>query len=112
MRPVVAALTNSTVCYLPHHPVINPDKQTTKLRVVFNASNKTSNGKSLNDILHVGPTLQLDLVFLILRWRLFKFVYNCDITQMYRQIRVDPAHTPLQRILFRDSPQKPVQDFE
>ncbi|XP_073831617.1 uncharacterized protein [Musca autumnalis] len=112
MRPVGAASTNSSVCYLPHHPVINPYKQTTKLRVVFNASNKTSNGKSLNDILHVGPTLQLDLVLLILRWRLFKFVFNCDITQMYRQIRVDPAHTPLQRIVFRDSPQKPVQDFE
>ncbi|XP_073838563.1 uncharacterized protein [Musca autumnalis] len=112
MRPVGAASTNTSVCYLPHHPVINPDKQTTKLRVVFNASNKTSNGKSLNDILHVGPTLQLDLVLLILRWRLFKFVFNCDITQMYRQIRVDPAHTPLQRIVFRDSPQKPVQDFE
>ncbi|XP_073814245.1 uncharacterized protein [Musca autumnalis] len=31
---------------------------------------------------------------------------------MYRQIRVDPKHASLQRILFRDSPSKPVQDFE
>ncbi|XP_073841440.1 uncharacterized protein [Musca autumnalis] len=112
MRLVPTSSADSSVCYLPHHPVINPDKPTTKLRVVFNASNKTSNGNSLNDILYVGPTLQLDLVLLILRWRLFKFVFNCDITQMYRQIRVDPTQTPLQRILFRDSPHKPVQDFE
>ncbi|XP_061396698.1 uncharacterized protein LOC133332313, partial [Musca vetustissima] len=104
--------TNSLSCYLPHHPVINPDKQTTKLRVVFNASFKTSNGNSLNDLLYVGPTLQLDLVLLILRWRVFKFVFNSDITQMYRQIRVDQKHTSLQRILFRDSPSKPVSDFE
>lgn len=31
-----------TSCYLPHHPVI-----TTKVRIVVNASAKTSNGKSL-----------------------------------------------------------------
>ncbi|XP_073827799.1 uncharacterized protein [Musca autumnalis] len=104
--------TDTLSSYLPHHPVINPDKQTTKLRVVFNASFKTSSGNSLNDLLYVGPTLQLDLVLLILRWRIFKYVFNSDITQMYRQIRVDPKHASLQRILFRDSPTKPVQDYE
>ncbi|XP_075157736.1 uncharacterized protein LOC142231004 [Haematobia irritans] len=113
MRPVSSTVPPGTLsCYLPHHPVINLAKQSTKLRVVFNASNKTSNGNSLNDILHVGPTLQLDLVLLILRWRLYKFVFNCDITQMYRQIRVDPAHTPLQRIFFRDSPDGTIRDYE
>ena len=113
MKCVTACpLPKDLVCYLPHHPVINPEKQTTKLRVVFNASNKTSNGKSLNDILYVGPTLQADLVLLILRWRLYKFVFNCDITQMYRQIKVDPSHSPLQRILFRDSPLDEIQDYE
>ena len=60
MRLVSTSSASSTVCYLPHHPVINPDKQTTKLRVVFNASNKTSNGNSLNDNLYIGPSLQLD----------------------------------------------------
>ncbi|XP_075167809.1 uncharacterized protein LOC142239965 [Haematobia irritans] len=113
MRPVSSTSpSDQTLCYLPHHPVINPDKLTSKLRVVFNASHKTSNGKSLNDILYVGPTLQLELVYLILRWRFFKYVFNCDITQMYRQIRVNSAHTSLQRIAFRDSPQKDVQDYE
>ncbi|XP_075162844.1 uncharacterized protein LOC142235477 [Haematobia irritans] len=89
MRPVSAISSSDTLlCYLPHHPAINLEKKTSKLRVVFNASNKTSNGNSLNDILHVGPTLQQDLVFLIVRWRIFRYVFNCDITQMYRQIRV------------------------
>ncbi|XP_075150893.1 uncharacterized protein LOC142225003 [Haematobia irritans] len=93
MRPVSSTSpADQTVCYLPHHPVINPDKLTSKLRVVFNASHKTSNGKSLNDILYVGPTLQLELVNLILR--------------------VNSAHTSLQRIVFRDTPQKDVQDYE
>ncbi|XP_075167645.1 uncharacterized protein LOC142239754 [Haematobia irritans] len=113
MRPVSAISSGDTLsCYLPHHPVNNLEKKTLKLRVVFNASNKTSNGNTLNDILHVGPTLQQDLVLLIVRWRIFRYVFNCDITQMYRQIRVDSSHAPLQRIIFRDSPTRTVQDYE
>ncbi|KAH9636894.1 hypothetical protein HF086_010675 [Spodoptera exigua] len=44
--------------YLPHHGVIKLDSTTTKLRVVFNASSKSSSGKSLNDLMCCGPNLQ------------------------------------------------------
>ena len=37
--------------YLPHQPVIRESSLTTKLRVVFDASAKTTNGSSLNDIM-------------------------------------------------------------
>ncbi|XP_051862363.1 uncharacterized protein LOC127565811 [Drosophila albomicans] len=97
--------------YLPHHAVLKPDSTTTKLRVVFNASSPTSNGKSLNDILHTGPILQSDLTIQILKWRFFKFVFNADITKMYRQILVDPKHTRFQRLLFR-TPDEKLCDFE
>ncbi|XP_051858132.1 uncharacterized protein LOC127565087 [Drosophila albomicans] len=97
--------------YLPHHAVLKPDSTTTKLRVVFNASSPTSNGKSLNDILHTGPILQSDLTIQILKWRFFKFVFNADITKMYRQILVDPNHTRFQRLLFR-TPDEKLCDFE
>ncbi|XP_051862317.1 uncharacterized protein LOC127565806 [Drosophila albomicans] len=97
--------------YLPHHAVLKPDSTTTKLRVVFNASSPTSNGKSLNDILHTGPILQSDLTIQILKWRFFQFVFNADITKMYRQILVDPNHTRFQRLLFR-TPDEKLCDFE
>lgn len=42
------------VHYLPHHGVIRRDKDTTKVRVVYDASSK-SDGPSLNECLHVGP---------------------------------------------------------
>ncbi|XP_037924354.1 uncharacterized protein LOC119660048 [Hermetia illucens] len=45
--------------FLPHHCVLKPDSTSTKLRVVFDASAKTSTNVSLNDILHVGPTVRV-----------------------------------------------------
>ncbi|XP_041451899.1 uncharacterized protein LOC121405318 [Drosophila obscura] len=88
--------------YLPHHAVFKPDSTTTKLRVVFNASSPSSNGKSLHDTLHSGPVLQSDLTMQILKWRVFRYVFNADISKMYRQIQLSSQHTPYQRILFRD----------
>nr|XP_046476830.1 uncharacterized protein LOC124216393 [Neodiprion pinetum] len=46
---------NSRVFYLPHHGVVRDSSSTTKLRVVFNGSQRTNLGLSLNDNLLVGP---------------------------------------------------------
>ncbi|XP_037927016.1 uncharacterized protein LOC119661654 [Hermetia illucens] len=56
--------------FLPHHCVLKPDSTSTKLRVVFDASAKTSTNVSLNNILHVGPTVQDELFTILLRFRL------------------------------------------
>ena len=93
-------LSESSQCVnIPHHPVIRDDSATTHLRVVFNASSLTSNGKSLNDNLLPGPKLQTDLAAVIMRWRQFRYVYSADVAKMYRQILVDPRDTDYQRIL-------------
>ncbi|XP_004520969.1 uncharacterized protein LOC101453560 [Ceratitis capitata] len=65
--------------FLPHHAVIKPDSKTTKVRVVFNASKLSHSGLSLNDVLHTGRILQNDLLLVIIRWRLYKYVFNGDI---------------------------------
>ncbi|XP_061395385.1 uncharacterized protein LOC133330998 [Musca vetustissima] len=98
--------------YLPHHAVIKPEKITSKLRVVFNASSPTSNKKSLNDNLFAGPILQQDIVLQVLKWRFFRYVFNADVTKMYRQIFLNPSQTQFQRILFRKSPCDPIEDYE
>lgn len=51
--------TNAT-CYLPHHPVFKESSNTTKLRVVFDASANNKDGISLNDKIKCGPVLQDD----------------------------------------------------
>ncbi|GFY09223.1 integrase catalytic domain-containing protein [Trichonephila clavipes] len=46
--------------FLPHHGVINDNSSTTKLRVVFDGSFKSTNGNSLNDILLTAGADSLD----------------------------------------------------
>ena len=41
--------------YVHHHAVVRRDKETTRLRIVYNASEQ-SNGPSLNDSLYAGPS--------------------------------------------------------
>ncbi|XP_036346960.1 uncharacterized protein LOC118756296, partial [Rhagoletis pomonella] len=97
--------------YLPHHSVVKPDSKSTKVRVVFNASKPSASGVSLNDILHIGPTLQTDLMFVILNWRLYKYVFNGDIQKMYRQILLHEDDQQYQRILFRRKNDIKLTDF-
>lgn len=98
--------SNTPVYYLPHHGVIREQSQTTKLRVVFNASSRTSSGISLNDIFHAGPKLQTDISDVLVWIRLHRYIFVTDITKMYCQINVHPADWDLQRILWYDSNQK------
>lgn len=78
------------VYYLPHHCVLRPTSTTTKLRVVFDGSAKTSSGVSINDVLMTGPTVQKDLFTILLRFRGFQYVFTLDIPKMFRQVRLAP----------------------
>ncbi|XP_075157157.1 uncharacterized protein LOC142230391 [Haematobia irritans] len=98
--------------YIPHHCVLRPESSTTKLRVVFDASAKTSTNRSLNDILLTGPTVQGHIFGMLLRFRLPRFVFTTDIEKMYRQILVDERDRNLQLILWRDNPGEPVRHFQ
>lgn len=102
---------NGMVNYLPHHAVFK-DSSTTKLRVVFDASRKTSNKKSLNDNLAIGPILQTDMTSLLIKWRKHRIVFTADIEKMYRQILIHEDHTELQRIVWRDSPKEKIKEYK
>lgn len=101
-----------TSYYLPHHAVIKSDSTTTKLRVVFDASCKMLNGPSLNETLLIGPVVQDTLFNLLLRWRTHRIVLKADIEKMYRQVLVTDAHQSYQRIIWRDNPQNPLQEYQ
>ncbi|XP_058456828.1 uncharacterized protein LOC131434190 [Malaya genurostris] len=84
MREINDNTVKCKTYYLPHHAVLKPDSTTTKLRVVFDASCRTSTGVSLNDGLMVGPVVQEDLLSIVLRFRVHRFAIVADIAKMYR----------------------------
>ncbi|XP_076382083.1 uncharacterized protein LOC143260481 [Megalopta genalis] len=98
--------------YLPHHAVIKQTSNTTKLRVVFDGSAKTTTGMSLNDVQRIGPTVQDDLLAITLRFRKHKYVMSADIEKMYRQIHIAPDERRFQKILWRTDDKLPIQVFQ
>ncbi|XP_055604940.1 uncharacterized protein LOC129753170 [Uranotaenia lowii] len=99
-------------CFLPHHPVVKEASTTTKVRVVFDASCKTSSGVSLNDGLLNGPVIQDDLRSIILRCRTKQVMVVADIEKMFRQINIAEDDRPLQSILWRSSPKEEISIYE
>ena len=98
-------------CFLPHHAVLKQDG-TRKLRVVFDASQSSASGQSLNAFLHTGPRLQLNITTVLTRWRTFRYVFTADIVKMFRQILVHPEDRRWQQILWRDSPDTAIKVYQ
>lgn len=97
--------------YLPHHAVIKENSSSTRLRPVYNASKKSSNGNSLNSVLFPGPVLLNDLIAILINWRFHQIAFVGDIQQMYRQIRVADNHITYQRILWRNHPSEKLREY-
>ena len=58
--------------YLPHHPVLTPDKETTKIRIVYDASAKAqSASRNLNECLYCGPVILPDLCGILIRFQMY-----------------------------------------
>ena len=114
MTPLGAAEVkrNSPDFYMPHYGVLKETSSTTKLRVMFNGSEKSSNGVSLNDILMTGPKVQDGLLDIVQRFRLHKIVMSADVGKMYRQIWVHPDDRSLQRSLCRKTPDQLITTYE
>ena len=90
------------VHYLPHRPVVRMDKDTTKIRAVFDAS-CSHNGPSLNNCLYPGPNLLSKIFDVLLRFRLNAVGVIADIKQAFLNIEVDKKHTDFLRFLWYDT---------
>ncbi|XP_051175264.1 uncharacterized protein LOC127290613 [Leptopilina boulardi] len=98
--------------YMPHQAVIRESSLTTKLRVVFDASAKTTTGISLNEAMLVGPSVQGTLFFLILRFRQHPVAVSADVEKMFRQFWVHPDDRKFQRIIWRYNTNEPLRTYE
>ena len=76
---------------LPHRPVIRKDRETTKVRIVFDSSAKEKDGKSLNEFLHPGPCLLSHIYGMV-----------ADVRQAFLNIEIDEKDKNFVRFLFVD----------
>ena len=91
--------TPRMVHYLPHHAVIREDKKTTKVRIVYDASARSS-GPSLNDCLHTGPKFNQKIVEILLRFRSYPIALVADIEKAFLMISVAPKDRDVLRFLW------------
>lgn len=92
---------NNRVHYLPHHGVEKKDSITTPLRIVFNCS---SGKPSLNDCLHSGPSLVVDLIKVLLRFRLHSYAVTSDIEKAFLMISLHEEDQDCTRFLWPENP--------
>jgi hypothetical protein len=85
------------VWYLPHHPVVNPNKE--KIRIVFDCAAQYR-GISLNDEALQGPDLTNKLVGVLVRYRLREVAFMADIQGMFHQVKVAPQDQDVLRFLW------------
>ena len=95
--------------YVPHHAVITPDRKTTKVRIVYDASAKAKKGcKSLNECLYRGPVILEHLYGLLLRFRIYKVALTADVEKAFLQVGLQPADRDATRFLWLKDPTKPL----
>ena len=96
--------------YLPHRPVINPNKPG-KFRRVLNDATKF-HGSSLNKALLVGPDLFQNLLTVLMRFRQHRHAVSADIEGMFLQVGVLPIDQLSLRFLWREDPTTDVVTYQ
>ncbi|KAL9976468.1 hypothetical protein ACROYT_G013775 [Oculina patagonica] len=91
-----------TVHYIPHKEVVKEDRNTTKLRVVYDASAKSRTETSLNDCLLPGPALTPLIFDILVRFRLHKVALIGDLEKAFLNIEINPEERDLLRFLWID----------
>lgn len=93
------------VHYLPHHAVIRRDRETTKLRVVYDGSAKSSGrDHSLNDCLQTGPNYTPQLLDTLVRFRWHKIGLTADIEKAFLMVGINEADKDMLRFLWFNDP--------
>ena len=90
--------------YIPHRAILRENAETTKLRIVYDASAKADESSpSLNECLETGPPLQRKIMNILLRTR-FKPVFLAgDVKQAFLQIQIRKAERDALRFIWIDN---------
>ena len=90
--------------YIPHKAVIRETAETTKMRIVYDASARaTPESPSLNECLYPGPPLQNKLWDILVRQRAYPIAVTADIQKAFLQIRIRECERDALRFHWRKS---------
>ena len=103
--------TNKRVHYLPHHAVVRHDRETTKLRVVYDASARSREVPSLNNCLYAGPPFDQKIFDILLRIRTHKTALTGDIEKAFLMVSVAEEDRDVLRFIWVDDPRKKNPDI-
>ncbi|KRZ46906.1 hypothetical protein T02_4085, partial [Trichinella nativa] len=81
--------------------VFKTDQTSTKCRIVFDASAHFRR-TSLNRQLEAGPSLQSDLVKILLRFRRHRIGVQADVSRMFLQIGLHKEDRDVTRFLWKE----------
>ena len=98
------------IYYMPMH-VVRKSSTTTKIRIVFDASAKTSTVTSLNEQFMIGPTVHSPLIDVLLRFRNFRIAMTTDVSRMYCAVLLPEEQRNLHRFIWRDDPTEPLKEY-
>ncbi|XP_064461641.1 uncharacterized protein LOC135371581 [Ornithodoros turicata] len=97
------------VYYMPHQAVVKQESETTKLRVVFDGSSHAPTVASLNDCLEKGPSLNTDLLPVLIRFRMYRIGLAADIEKAFLQVEVQERDRDALRFLWcQDGPTEDI----
>lgn len=91
--------------YLPHHAVVRKDRETTKVRIVYDGSAKSGNQeKSLNDCLETGPNHIPHVFNMLARFRKNPVGITADIEKAFLMVGIQEDHRDFLRFLWLRNP--------
>jgi hypothetical protein len=93
--------------HLPHHGVLKSERETTKLRVVFDGSARPDiDSPSINECLQKGPNRIPPLFDTIIKFRSYPVGIVSDIEKTIHQVQISPSDRCMLRFLWFDDIRK------
>ena len=88
--------------YIPHKPVVREDAESTKTRIVYDASAREHpSAPSLNECLNPGPPLQNKLWDVLVRQRSYPVAVTGDLKKAFLQVRIKASDRDALRFHWR-----------
>ena len=95
--------------YISHQVVITPQKATTKLRIVYDATARSNMvNKGLNECLYRGPVLLQSLCGILLRFRLYEIGIVSDIVKAFLQVGLQKSERDVTRFVWLKDNDQPI----